>query len=108
MWGPVNYITWVGIQKYASAAQISQYADRSVQLFMREWLRGRVLIRHPSSAACCPELEGNGGNPSMDPDYSSASRERSVAMFTTSSARSFSFGVSSTFGIFANRRSRMM
>jgi hypothetical protein len=38
IWGPTNYIAWVGIKKYASPQQIADYADRSVQLFMREWL----------------------------------------------------------------------
>src|SRR6202050_4521423 len=39
IWGPTNYITWVGIKEYASPDQIGEFADRSVQLFMREWLR---------------------------------------------------------------------
>lgn len=38
IWGPTNYLTWVGIKKYASPPQIAEFADRSVELFMREWL----------------------------------------------------------------------
>jgi putative isomerase len=38
VWAPVNYIMWGGIKKYASPPQVAEYADRSVQLFMREWL----------------------------------------------------------------------
>ena len=38
IWGPTNYLTWVGIKKYASPPQINEFADRSVQLFMHEWL----------------------------------------------------------------------
>jgi hypothetical protein len=38
IWGPTNYLTWVGIKKYASPPQMAEFADRNVQLFTREWL----------------------------------------------------------------------
>ncbi|HEY3863025.1 MAG TPA: PA14 domain-containing protein [Verrucomicrobiae bacterium] len=42
IWGPPNYIVWPGIEEYASPAQITEYADRNVALFMTNWLSKRV------------------------------------------------------------------
>jgi hypothetical protein len=60
IWGPTNYITWVGIKKYASPEQIAQYADRNVQLFMREWLRDGV---------CSENYLSTDGTHNHDPHY---------------------------------------
>jgi putative isomerase len=60
VWGPPNYITWVGIRKYASPDQVAQYADRNVRLFMREWLR---------DGSCSENYLSTDGMHSHDPHY---------------------------------------
>ncbi|HEX4084479.1 MAG TPA: trehalase family glycosidase [Chthoniobacteraceae bacterium] len=37
VWGPVNYLVWQGIKRYGTAAQMAEFADRSVRLFMTNW-----------------------------------------------------------------------
>jgi glycogen debranching enzyme len=60
IWGPTNYITWVGIKKYASPGQIAEFADRSVELFMREWLAHGV---------CSENYLSTDGTHNHDPHY---------------------------------------
>jgi hypothetical protein len=60
IWGPTNYITWVGIKKYASPEQITQYGERNVQLFMREWLR---------DGSCSENYLSTDGTHNHDPHY---------------------------------------
>jgi len=60
IWGPTNYITWVGIKKYASSGQITQYADRNVQLFMHEWL---------AKGVCGENYLSTDGTQNHDPHY---------------------------------------
>jgi glycogen debranching enzyme len=37
IWGPVNYLVFQGLKRYASPELISSYAAKSVRLFMRNW-----------------------------------------------------------------------
>jgi hypothetical protein len=60
IWGPSNYITWVGIKKYASPQQIAEFADRSVELFMREWL---------AKGVCGENYLSTDGTQNHDPHY---------------------------------------
>ncbi len=60
IWGPVNYILWEGIKRYASPAQIDEYADRSVNLFMTNWNNARV---------CGENYLSSEGKQSSDPHY---------------------------------------
>jgi hypothetical protein len=36
-WAPVNYLIWQGIHRYGTQAQQCELAQRSVELFMRNW-----------------------------------------------------------------------
>jgi len=60
IWGPVNYIVWQGIKQYASPEQITEYADRSIALFMRNWL---------TQGVCAENYLSTDGNWSHDPHY---------------------------------------
>jgi glycogen debranching enzyme len=60
VWAPVNYITWQGIKNYASPAQIIEFADRSVELFMKNWLAHGV---------CSENYLSTDGTSSHDPHY---------------------------------------
>jgi hypothetical protein len=60
VWGPVNYLLWQGIQRYATKAQQREYAERSVQLFMRSW---------KSNGICSENYYSNTGLPGGDPHY---------------------------------------
>jgi len=37
VWGPVNYLVWLGLQRYATPRHKAEFARRSVDLFMRNW-----------------------------------------------------------------------
>jgi putative isomerase len=37
VWGPVNYLIWVGLRRYGTPQQQAVFARRSVELFMRNW-----------------------------------------------------------------------
>jgi putative isomerase len=37
IWGPVNYLIWLGINRYGTQKQKSELAQRSIELFMRNW-----------------------------------------------------------------------
>jgi glycogen debranching enzyme len=60
IWGPVNYILWEGIRRYATPAQIAEYAERNVQLFMSNWDRSHV---------CGENYLSSQGTQSSDPHY---------------------------------------
>jgi len=38
VWGPANYILWQGIRRYGIPKHQAEYARRSVDLFMRNWI----------------------------------------------------------------------
>ena len=38
VWGPTSYLTNLGIKNYASDQQLTEYAEKSVRLFMITWL----------------------------------------------------------------------
>jgi putative isomerase len=46
VWGPSNYIAWVGIEKYAAPGRIDEFADRNVGLFMGEWLQHGICAEN--------------------------------------------------------------
>lgn len=37
IWGPASYLVWQGILRYDDEKHISQYVDRNLELFMRNW-----------------------------------------------------------------------
>ena len=37
IWGPANYLTWLGVKRYASDELKAEYAQKSVHLFMNNW-----------------------------------------------------------------------
>jgi Mannosylglycerate hydrolase MGH1-like glycoside hydrolase domain/PA14 domain len=60
VWGPPNYIVWQGIKKYASPAQITEFADRNVELFMTNWL---------AKGVCGENYLSTNGEQQHDPHY---------------------------------------
>ena len=38
IWGPANYLTWLGVKRYATEEFKAEYAQKSVHLFMNNWL----------------------------------------------------------------------
>jgi hypothetical protein len=60
VWAPTNSIVWQGIKKYASPAQIAEFADRSVDLFMRNWL---------AKGVCSENYLSTDGTANHDPHY---------------------------------------
>lgn len=50
VWAPANYILWQGIRRYATPRHQAEYARRSVDLFMRNWIaRGTCNENYRSS-----------------------------------------------------------
>ena len=37
VWGPASYLAWEGVQRYATPAQQTEFAQKSVALFMKNW-----------------------------------------------------------------------
>ena len=37
IWGPANYLTWLGVKRYASDEVKAEYAQKCVHLFMNNW-----------------------------------------------------------------------
>ena len=37
VWGPVNYLVWLGLRRYGTPLQQAEFARRSANLFMRNW-----------------------------------------------------------------------
>jgi glycogen debranching enzyme len=60
VWGPVNYLVWQGIRRYASPQQQLEFARRSVRLFMRNWI---------SSGICSENYYCTTGTTGGDPHY---------------------------------------
>jgi hypothetical protein len=60
VWGPPNYIVWPGIKKYTSPEQITEFADRNVALFMKNWL---------SNGVCGENYLSTSGSQNRDPHY---------------------------------------
>jgi glycogen debranching enzyme len=60
VWAPVNYIVWQGIKQYASPAQITEFADRSVELFMKNWV---------AQGVCSENYLSTDGTWNHDPHY---------------------------------------
>jgi hypothetical protein len=60
VWAPTNYITWVGIKKYASSKQITEFGERNVRLFMHDWL---------SDGICSENYLSTTGAHHHDPHY---------------------------------------
>jgi glycogen debranching enzyme len=59
-WGPPNYIAWQGIEKYASESQISEFGERNVDLFMKNWL---------AKGVCGENYQSTDGTQTSDPHY---------------------------------------
>lgn len=38
IWGPVNYLVWLGVKRYAPPDVQAEFAQKSVRLFMNSWL----------------------------------------------------------------------
>lgn len=38
IWGPANYLTWLGLKRYATDELKAEYAQKCVHLFMNNWL----------------------------------------------------------------------
>ena len=38
VWGPVNYLFWVGLQRYAGPELLGSFAQKSEELFLRNWV----------------------------------------------------------------------
>lgn len=50
VWGPPNYLVWLGIKKYGTGQQIDEFAERNVALFMTQWLeRGECCENYLST-----------------------------------------------------------
>jgi hypothetical protein len=37
IWGPTSYLTYQGLRRYATGAEMIDYAEKSVRLFMKNW-----------------------------------------------------------------------
>ncbi|HET6384160.1 MAG TPA: PA14 domain-containing protein [Armatimonadota bacterium] len=60
IWGPVNYLVFQGLLRFATAAEQSSFADKSVRLFMRNWTR---------SGVCGENYLSTDGTQNHDPHY---------------------------------------
>jgi hypothetical protein len=60
VWGPTNYLVWQGIKRYASPAQIAEFADRNVRLFMKNW---------EEKGVCGENYLSTDGTQNHDPHY---------------------------------------
>ena len=60
VWAPPDYIVWPGIKQYASPAQVTEFADRCVELFMKNWL---------SQGVCGENYLSTDGTWRHDPHY---------------------------------------
>ncbi len=61
IWGPCNYLVWQGVKRYDDTEHISQYAERSVNLFMRNW--------NTPLEACAENYMSTDGSVGDDPHY---------------------------------------
>jgi hypothetical protein len=60
VWAPVNFLVFQGLQRYADPKLIGEYADKSVRLFMRNWIQKGV---------CGENYLSSTGEQSSDPHY---------------------------------------
>ncbi|HUA67032.1 MAG TPA: PA14 domain-containing protein, partial [Candidatus Saccharimonadales bacterium] len=60
VWGPPNYIVWQGLKKYASPAQMTEFAERNVELFMTNWI---------AKGVCGENYLSTDGSQAHDPHY---------------------------------------
>lgn len=60
IWGPVNYLVFQGLERYASPTQRTDFARKSVTLFMGEWTRKGV---------CGENYLSTDGTQNRDPHY---------------------------------------
>lgn len=60
IWPSSNYMIWQGILRYADAAHRAEYARRSVDLFMRNWIEKRE---------CCENYDSGDGTCGDHPHY---------------------------------------
>lgn len=60
VWPPVNYIVCDGLKRYATAAQLREFGERGVELFMSNWTRAGV---------CGENYLSTTGAQSSDPHY---------------------------------------
>ncbi|MDQ2732041.1 MAG: PA14 domain-containing protein, partial [Armatimonadota bacterium] len=60
VWGPVNYLVFQGLQRYATPEQQMEFAGKSVSLFMRNWTNKGV---------CGENYLSTTGEQSSDPHY---------------------------------------
>jgi hypothetical protein len=61
IWGPTNYLLWQGVRRYATPAERSEYARKSVALFMKNW---------NADGTCHENFNGITGEGRSDPHYS--------------------------------------
>ena len=59
IWGPTNYLAWLGLQRYGDPALLAEVAEKCEALFMLNWREGR---RYHENYLC----DGTGSN---DPHY---------------------------------------
>ncbi len=60
IWGPTNYLVFQGLMKYATPGQLNDFADKSVRLFMRNWIK---------SGLCGENYLSTDGTQNHDPHY---------------------------------------
>ncbi|MFI5386658.1 MAG: trehalase family glycosidase, partial [Fimbriimonadales bacterium] len=60
VWAPVNYLVYQGLLRYASPEVLNQFADRSRELFMRNWT---------AKGVCGENYLSSTGEQSSDPHY---------------------------------------
>lgn len=60
VWGPPNYIVWQGLKKYASPAQMTEFAERNLELFMTNWI---------AKGVCGENYLSTNGSQAHDPHY---------------------------------------
>lgn len=60
VWGPVNYLVYQGLRRYASPSQRVAYARKGVRLFMRNWI---------SDGFCSENYYSTTGKQGGDPHY---------------------------------------
>lgn len=60
IWAPTNYLTWLGLQRYADAALLDAYAAKGSDMFLRSWTANRT---------CNENYLTPDGRGSCDPHY---------------------------------------
>lgn len=60
IWPPPNYIVWEGVRQFADPAHRTEFAARSVKLFMKGWNDARI---------CSENYRSDNGAPASHPHY---------------------------------------